>query len=119
MVDNNVGALPVMRGNTLIGIITETDLFKVFLELFAAWEQGVRLTLLVPEKKGELFAVTKAINELGGNIVSVGSFLGEDMSNRLLAIKVSDVQEDEIVQKMREIGAKIVDARTCTLGTSC
>ncbi|MBN1581490.1 MAG: CBS domain-containing protein [Anaerolineae bacterium] len=119
MVDNGVGALPVMRGEILVGIITETDLFKVFLELFAARDEGVRLTLLVPEKRGELFKITQAINKLEGNIVSLGTFLGEDMSNRLLTIKVSGVKEQEIVQAMREIGIRIVDARTCTLGAPC
>ena len=119
MVDNSVGALPVMRGETLVGIITETDLFKVFLELFAAREEGVRLTLLVPEKRGQLSRITQVINELEGNIVSLGTFLGEDMSNRLLTIKVSGVKEQEVVEAMRKIDMKIVDARTCSLGKSC
>ncbi len=34
MADNKIGALPVVRGDTLVGIITETDLFKLFIELF-------------------------------------------------------------------------------------
>ena len=29
MADNKVGGLPVMRGSKLVGIITETDLFKI------------------------------------------------------------------------------------------
>ena len=113
MVDNGVGALPVMRGGALIGIITETDLFKTFIELFAAREQGVRLTLLVPEQKGELAVIATAINELGGNIITLGTFQGDDMSNRLLTIKVSEVPQDKLIAKMREIGARIIDARMC------
>lgn len=119
MVDNNVGALPVMRGETLVGIITETDVFKVFLELFAARAEGVRLTLLVPEKRGQLSRITQAINELHGNIVSLGTFLGEDMTNRLLTIKVSGVKESDIVEAIHKIDMKIVDVRTCTLGAPC
>jgi acetoin utilization protein AcuB len=111
LVDNNIGALPVLRGGTLVGIITETDLFKTFIELFAAREDGVRLTLLVPEQKGELATITEAIAELGGNIITLGTFQGDDMSNRLLTIKVDGVSQDQLVGKMREIGAKIVDAR--------
>lgn len=33
MADNQIGCLPVERGADLVGIITETDLFKTFLEL--------------------------------------------------------------------------------------
>jgi acetoin utilization protein AcuB len=36
MVDNKISGLPVMRGDILVGIITETDLFKLFIELFGA-----------------------------------------------------------------------------------
>jgi acetoin utilization protein AcuB len=112
MIDNRVGGLPVMRGETLVGIITETDLFKTFIELFAAREGGVRLTILVPEKKGELALITDAISELGGNIVSLGTFLGEDLSNRILVLKVADVPEGQLVGKMKELGTRILDVRT-------
>ncbi len=112
MVDHKIGALPVMRGDALVGIITETDIFKTFIELFASREGGVRLTLLVPERKGELAAITRAIAELGGNIVTLGTFLGEDISNRLLTIKVAGVPQEALVAKMREIGTKVIDART-------
>lgn len=119
MVDNKVGALPVMRGDALIGIITETDIFKVFIELFAARQEGVRLTLLAPEKKGQLLAITQAIAELGGNIVSLGTFQGEDLSNRLLTIKVSDAAQQDLTRKIEEIGIKVVDVRMCEMVKVC
>lgn len=119
MVDNRLDGLPVMRGDTLVGIITETDIFKTFIELFAARQEGVRVTLLVPEKKGELAAITQAINELGGDIVTLGTFQGEDMSNRLLTIKVSDVPQQTLVDKMNAIGAQVVDVRTCLSVVAC
>jgi acetoin utilization protein AcuB len=119
MVDNKVGALPVMRGQQLVGIITETDLFKTFIELFSAREQGVRLTVLVPEVKGELAAITRAISEIGGNIISLGTFLGEDMTNRLLTIKVAEVDQEELLSKMQGLGAKVVDMRTCEQAVAC
>ena len=119
MVDNKIGALPVMRGDVLVGIITETDVFKTFIELFAAREQGVRLTLLVPEQKGELAIITEAIAELGGNVSALGTFQGEDTSNRLLTIKVDGIAQEQLVNKMEEIGAKILDARTCEAAVAC
>ena len=40
MVDKRIGGLPVERKGELVGIITETDLFKIFLEMLEAQEMG-------------------------------------------------------------------------------
>ncbi len=111
MVDHRIGGLPVMREDQLVGIVTETDLFRIFLELLGAREQGTRFTLLVPEKKGMLAAIGQRITELGGNIVALGTFLGEDPSNRLLTLKVQDVDKNDLWPKLEELGIELVDVR--------
>ncbi len=111
MVDNKIGGLPVVRDGRLVGIITETDLFKIFLELLGAREKGVRLTLLVPEQKGMLAKLTGEFTRLGGNIVALGTFLGEDPTNRLVAVKVSGVAQPTLVQAAKAAQCQVVDAR--------
>jgi len=71
MVDNKIGGIPVVRKRQVVGLITETDLFKIFLELLGAREVGVRLACLVPNIPGELTQLTKAIFDAGGNILTV------------------------------------------------
>jgi len=115
MVDHQIGGLLVMRGEELIGIITETDLFKTFIELFGARCEGVRLTIVVPERKGELYEISQAITEIGGNIVTLGTFWGDDPSTRLLTIRVSEVTQEDLVAKMEAIGAEVIDARVCRI----
>ncbi len=112
MVDNKIGGLPVLRDGKLVGIITETDLFKVFIELLGAREQGVRVTMLVPELPGELAQITAEIADLGGNIVALGTFLGKDPTNRLITIKVANVDEEKLVATMEAIGMELVDVRS-------
>jgi len=111
MADNKIGGLPVVRDSVLVGIITETDLFKVFLELLGAREKGLRLSLLVPERKGMLASLTGEIARLGGNIVSLGTFLGEDPTNRLIAVKVQDVPKEDLLAAVEGIEAKVLDVR--------
>jgi acetoin utilization protein AcuB len=112
MVDNKIGGLPVMRDDKMVGIITETDLFKMFIELLGAREPGVRITMLVPEQPGELAYITNEIVGMGGNIVALGTFLGEDPTNRLVTIKVADVDEEKLAATMEAIGMELVDVRS-------
>jgi len=111
MADNKIGSLPVMRDGRLVGIVTETDLFCIFLELLGAREKGVRLTMLVPEQKGMLANLTHDIAEMGGNIVSLGTFLGEDPTNRLITVKVSGIGRDKLASAMEALGMEVVDVR--------
>jgi acetoin utilization protein AcuB len=111
MVDRKIGGLPVMRGEQVVGIITETSLFRIFLELFGAREAGIRLTLLVPEEKGELAKLSRAIADAGGNIVAMGAILGEEPSNRIVMIKVAGVARDSLLDTIRPLVLKITDVR--------
>ncbi len=112
MVDNKVGGLPVMAGDEIIGVITESDLFKILLELMGARETAVRLTALIPDVPGELDKLTHAIAEAGGSFISFGQFNGDDDDNRIVTFKVSGLDEDQARQLIAPIVDKIIDLRT-------
>jgi len=111
MTDNKIGGLPVLENGKLVGIITETDIFKVFLELLGAREKGLRLTLRIPERKGEIARITTEIARLGGNILALGTFLGDDSTTAIVAVKLEDVPADEIEAAMRDLNVTILDSR--------
>lgn len=111
MVDNKVGGLPVVRDGEVVGIITETDLFKVFLELLGARETGVRLTVLLRHVPGELANLTRAIFECGGNLVAMGAFLGESSENREITLKVSGIDAGTLEEAVKDHVERIVDIR--------
>lgn len=111
MADSKIGGLPVMRGDDLVGIITETDLFKVFLELLGAREAGVRITALVRDIPGELAKLTGAISAINGNIVAMVQFMGESPENRLVTLKVEGASQKDLEAALKDIVAKLVDVR--------
>ena len=113
MADNKVGGVPVMRDGHVVGIITETDLFKIFLEFMGAREKGIRITALLDEKPGQLAKITKAISEAGGNFIAFGQFTGEDPSNRLVTFKVKAVDEKTAKDAIKDIAKEVWDIREC------
>lgn len=114
MVDNHAGGLPVMRGEEVVGIITETDLFKVFLELLGAREAGIRISALVRNVPGELARLTRAIYEAGGNILALGTFLGESTQNREMTLKVEGVPKDALQKAIEPVVVRVLDVRETT-----
>lgn len=112
MADSKIGGLPVVGGDgAVVGIITETDLFKIFLELLGAREKGVRVTALAPEVRGELAKITQAIASAGGNIVSLGQFQGTDSTNRQVLIKVEDLSREQLMEVLKPVVISIEDVR--------
>lgn len=116
MADNKIGGLPVMRDDKLVGIITETDIFRLMLELFGARQSGIRVTLSVPDEKGVLARVTGKIAEIGGNILSLGTAMGEDSSTSVLIMRVAGVSEEALVEALNSLGGgiKVTHSQTCT-----
>ncbi|NBD34972.1 MAG: CBS domain-containing protein [Chloroflexi bacterium] len=111
MADNQIGGLPVMDGDALVGIITETDIFKTFIEMLGGREEGVRLTLQVANEPGTLSNLTGAISEHGGDIVALGTFAGPTRAASHLMIKVCGLEEDKLVEIMESLAAHVVDVR--------
>jgi len=96
MADEGIGCLPVMRGKLLVGIITDTDLFNVFINAFGARKPGLRIILTVLDKPGQLAKLTHAIAEKEGNVVALVASDGDDPSRHRITLKVSGINREVI-----------------------
>ena len=111
MADRRIGGLPIMRGKALVGMITESDLFRIFIELFGARQKGVRISMVIPNERGELAKVSTAITKAGGNIIALGTFLADDTTQGRLTIKVERLTKDQILEALRPLAVRIEDIR--------
>lgn len=111
MADNKIGGLPVMEGGDLVGIITETDIFKILVELLGARTPGLRITVAVTEGKGVLAKLTQALAELGANIISVVTYAGQDASQRLIMLKLVGPDAATVRSALAGLNVQVVDFR--------
>jgi len=111
MADNKIGGLPVMKKGRVTGIITETDLFKIFLELMGSRQKATRVTAIVADKRGTLSRITKAIASHGGNFISFGVFAGPDANTKEITFKVDGITQAEIKKSLKDIVVKFQDIR--------
>lgn len=115
MADHTISALPVVEGSesrTLVGIITETDIFTVFVEMLSARSPGVRASLEIDNRKGALASLFNRIVEVGGGVVTVSSFPAASPQRIRIILKVADVdvatmrgllKPEEVAIDIREI----------------
>ena len=111
MADCKISGLPVMQDDKLVGLITETDLFKIFLEMFGARDPGVRVSVEVPKGPGQLARLTKAIHDLGGDIMALGTFIGENSETGQITIKVNGVKKDALIAAITPQVQRVLDVR--------
>jgi acetoin utilization protein AcuB len=111
MVSKKIGGLPVVNGEKVVGIITETDLFKIFLEVLGARKAGIRVSTIINDEPGKLAEISKAIFNAGGNIVSLGTFMGPDSESAEMTLKVEGISEVVLLKAIEPFVERVLDMR--------
>lgn len=112
LVDNEIGSLPVMRGQRVVGMITKADVFRAMMEALGGRAGGLRITIRLHEDTGELGAITDGILNLGGKLVSLSTFWGGDPFRQTVTLKVQGVDLQEFVSLLeKDIGVQVIDHR--------
>ncbi|HZK25138.1 MAG TPA: CBS and ACT domain-containing protein [Oscillospiraceae bacterium] len=78
MREHSIGGLPVLDGEQIVGMITETDIFTAFLEMLGVHRGGLRLTLELTERHGALADIALLFRDFGVNIVSAVAFISDE-----------------------------------------
>lgn len=111
MVDNNIGCIPVMEDDVLVGIVTESDLFRLFTEIFGARNSGVRAVISLQDKPGMLAKITTQVAELKGNLVSVVTREVKDKDVRRSTVKATGITIEQMENILKSAEAEIIDIR--------
>jgi acetoin utilization protein AcuB len=116
MVKNKIGCLPVLEEGIVVGIISEVDLLLQLTDLLGGGVPGVRVTIRVPDRRGEFAKVTSAIASQGWGIYASGSVPApKDPGYWDIVVKVRNAPKDELISVLEKIqDQKIIDVRETT-----
>lgn len=112
MIETKTSCLPVVEGEKLIGILTQTDLLEALLEVFGGRKKGIRVTALVPYVKGSLADISAAISKEDGLILSLNIFEGTDPSNWGCTLKATKISKEQLEKALAPIVLEILDIRS-------
>jgi acetoin utilization protein AcuB len=108
MHDHKIGCLPVLEGEKLYGIFTETDALDHFVDIFGLKQKGTRLTIALEDKPGMLLEVLQVFKKHNVNVISIitPSFMVE--GKRVAAIRIKTEDYKEIVKDLEKGGYDVL-----------
>ncbi len=108
MRDNKIGCLPVLEGEKLYGIFTETDALDHLVDIFGLEEKGTRLTITLEEKPGSLLGALEVFKKYDVNVISIvlPSFMVE--GKRIAAIRIRTEEFEPIVKDLEKAGFTVL-----------
>ncbi|HTS19618.1 MAG TPA: CBS domain-containing protein [Verrucomicrobiae bacterium] len=107
MTRHRIGCLPVTRQGLLVGIITESDIFRAFSEMLAERDDAVRITFDLTERERILTFLEEATHALNLDLLSFLTF--HDDNRRMAVARVQGAQVDKLIDKLWESGHAVVN----------
>ncbi len=106
---HKIGGIPVVKNNKLVGIITETDILRAFIDMMGLLTASSRIDVIVGNQPGAFRAVLQIINENGGDVISVG-MTGQKASKRAYFFRLTSCNTDIIRRALEKEGFEVLDA---------
>lgn len=110
LLSRRIGGLPVLEGEELVGILTETDLLEAFVEMLGIWSTGSRIELVVEEKPGAFTTVSQIVQERGGEVLGAVAARMLDQRKWALLIRVRTPELDDLLKALEEAGHPVLSA---------
>lgn len=106
MRERKVGGLPVVRDGHLVGLITESDLFRAFVSLFAAPRRGLRVTFDASHCPHP-FAVVAAL--AAGRPVEIQSLVGSRQDDHpVCVVRIEGAGAEAFVEALWAAGHRVL-----------
>ena len=104
LLDNKIDSLLVMRDEALAGIITSTDILRIFIEMTGGGEPGTRIEARLPNQKGRLAPFVQALSDAGSDIVSLAIISKETNESGYVDVKERGGSEGQIRKQLDKLG---------------
>ncbi|MGC9358232.1 MAG: hypothetical protein ACP5GX_10200, partial [Anaerolineae bacterium] len=62
-------------------------------------------------RPGTLGRITEKIASMGGDIIALGTFYGEDRSHGIVTLKICCLDKNSLAQAMEDLEAHVIDMR--------
>jgi len=106
---HKIGGIPVVKKNKLVGIITESDILRAFIDMMGILTASSRIDVVVKDEPGSFRKALQVINDNGGDIINVG-ITAQQTSKRIYYFRLSVCKTDIIKKALEDSGFEVQDA---------
>ncbi|MFC4709203.1 CBS and ACT domain-containing protein [Enterococcus eurekensis] len=106
---NNIGVLPVVEADKVIGIITNNDIFDAFLKITGYYAGGTRVTLAIEkDDRGILANITKVLAQEGFSILTI--VVNRESDKTIVEIQVESKEPKQVESSLTAAGYQVVSS---------
>lgn len=107
MRQHKVGSMPVLDDGELIGIITESDIFRAFMEVLGGNEDGIRVEMIMSQKSEDFYDILNILKRYGMIVVALTIHNNFGKNQRLLTLKLKGEEFDTTLTALRKFGVQV------------
>ena len=111
IVDYGVSSLPVVRGGFVVGMIDDSAILRMVMEMASSRLDGVRVTYTVDNDPDVIKNLLMTVMELNGNVRSLSTFTPDQKDYQLVTVKVDGVEKYALKQALASHVREIIDIR--------
>ena len=106
---HKIGGMPVVEKGKLVGIITESDILRAFIDMMGILTDSSRIDVAIDKKAGSLKQAFHVIHDNGGDIINVG-ITAERSQKRTYYFRLSSCKTEVIKKALEKEGFEVVAA---------
>jgi len=108
MLENKISGLPVVNDQrNLIGVITQTDIFKALIHISGVYKGHIQFALCLEDRPGSVKEVGDVIRSFGGRMVSIlTSYDLADEGYRNVYIRIKPMEQEKLAQLVNILDEK-------------
>ncbi len=112
MLQRKFGAMPVLDDEDhLVGIVTESDIFRMFVDMLSGEEPGLRFELRVERHRGVLSNLARIVNDNGGGIIAIATLNEPDKKYKRVLVKEEGADPERVREALEEEDIEVLDVR--------
>ena len=106
---HKISGMPVVKNKRLVGILTETDILRAFIDMMGILNASSRIDVIIKDEPGAFKQASQLISDSGGDIINVG-MAAHHSRKRLYYFRLAPCSTEPIKRTLEQCGFEVLDA---------